>query len=150
MTKVLEGSKAAEMMNPYAADRDSKSHLICWQGWRVVLPRRWDAVKLEGDFAAGYALFADAARPRVGVRWSTPSRRKFDAKPAVMAALREEVGELAAREAKAFEMPGEQWESAMVYVEPTPPGRDIFAGYSKVSARILQVAYHAASAGAPA
>jgi hypothetical protein len=99
-------------------------------------------VKLEGDYAAGYALFADALRPRLGLRWSTPRKRKFDVAAAVAKAMREEVGQLAASEGKAFEMPG-AWDGSTLYIEPQPPGRDVWIGYSKTSGRLLQLAYHA-------
>jgi hypothetical protein len=116
---------------------------VCWQGWQIDLPRRWDPVKLEGDYAAGYALFADALRPRLGVRWSTPARRKFDAVVATKSALKQEVGQLAAEESKSFDMPAKSWDASTLYIEPAPPGRDVWVGYSRTSSRLLQVAYHA-------
>ncbi len=117
-----------------------KRRTVCWQGWQIELPRRWDPVKLEGDHSQGYALFADALRPRLGLRWQTP-KKKADPAKAVRHALRTEVGQLAADEATAVAMPG--WLSPLLYTEPQPPGRDVFSGFSDTSGRLLQVAYHA-------
>jgi hypothetical protein len=120
----------------------SNRRTILWQGWMLQLPRRWDAVKLEGDFALGHALFADASRPRLGLRWRL-LKKNADPEGAVIAALRAEVGQLAADEAKVIANGGELWESPVLYTEPKPPGRDVFVGYSYVSSRLLEVVYHA-------
>jgi hypothetical protein len=134
----------SESADPPSNHPTPKSHRVAWQGWQIDLPRRWDPVKLEGDYAAGYALFADALRPRLGLRWSTPrkGRRKFDVAAAVAKAMREEVGQLAASEGKAFKMPG-AWDGSTLYIEPQPPGRDVWIGYSETSSRLLELAYHA-------
>lgn len=143
---------------------------IIWQGWKLELPRRWDPVKLEGNHAQGHALFADTLRPRLGLRWQTPRQnRRFDPETAVQLAMRNEVGQLAADEARPMLEKGseaffananeekaydpffaarahatdEDWAAAMLYVEPDPPGRDVFCGFSEISGRLLQVAYHA-------
>jgi hypothetical protein len=105
------------------------------------LPRRWDAVKLEGDFALGHALFADAQRPRLGLRWQS-LRKNADATAAVIHALRAEVGQLAADEAKVISNGGELWQSPILYEEPKPPGRDVFVGFSSTSNRLLELVYH--------
>ncbi len=120
----------------------NKTRIVAWQGWRLEIPRRWDPVKLEGDHSEGHALFADTLRPRLGMRWQT-LRRKVDPAEAVQKALRTEVGQLAAAEAKPISPPGEDWQSPLLYVEPKPPGRDVFSTYSEVSGRLLQVVYHA-------
>jgi len=122
------------------------TRLIAWQGWKLELPRRWDPVKLEGDHANGFALFADTLRPRLGLRWQTPKRKSgFDSHSAVRLALRDEVGQLAATEATQFpvEEDGDCWQSPLLYTEPEPPGRDVFSVYSRTSHRLLQIAYHA-------
>ncbi len=120
-----------------------KRRTVCWQGWKFQIPRRWDPVKLEGDYQDGHALFADALRPRLGLRWQTPRKRKLDPEEAVRNALRGEVGQLAADEAKPAAMRDPAWRNSLIYVEPEPPGRDLFSGFSYVSERLLQVAYHA-------
>jgi hypothetical protein len=121
-----------------------RTRTVAWQGWRLSMPRRWDAVKLEGDHSAGYALFADSVRPRLGIRWQTPrrprGRRGFDSAAAVKAALRAEVGQLAADEAGPVRS---AWADSLLYVEPDPPGRDVFSAFSPVSGRLVQIAYHA-------
>jgi hypothetical protein len=119
-----------------------KRRTICWQGWKLEIPRRWDPVKLEGDHTEGYALFADTLRPRLGLRWQTP-KKKTDPAKAVVAAMKNEVGQLAADEAQAIALPGDTWQSPLLYIEPKPPGRDVFSVYSQTSKRLLQIAYHA-------
>jgi hypothetical protein len=119
-----------------------KRRIVCWQGWRIEIPRRWDPIKLEGDHTEGYALFADALRPRLGLRWQSP-RKKTDAAQGVKLALRGEVGQLAADEAEPFALPGDGWQSSLLYTEPEPPGRDVFSGLSTATGRLLQIAYHA-------
>jgi hypothetical protein len=116
--------------------------IICWQGWKLAIPRRWDPVKLEGDHAQGYALFADALRPRLGLRWQTLKKR---AQPidAVKLAMKNEVGQLAAAEAKPLWSMQSHWQSPLLFAEPQPPGRDVFSVHSTVSNRLLQLAYHA-------
>jgi hypothetical protein len=113
---------------------------VAWQGWRIDLPRRWDPVKLDGDTSAGHALFADTLRPRLGLRWQTPRRRRFDAAAAVHRTLIDEVGQLAAAEAHPWSPPAGEWTSPLLYVEPDPPGRDVWVGYSPTSGRLLSVA----------
>jgi hypothetical protein len=124
-----------------AATIRSKSHRICWQGWHLLLPRRWDPVKLEGDHAAGYALFADSLRPRLGLRWSTPKKRGLHATRAVEALLRQEISRAGVEAAKPFDM-GECWSASMLYTDPRVPGRDLWVGFSPISGRLLQIAYH--------
>src|SRR5262245_37495785 len=96
---------------------------VAWQGWKLELPPRWGQTKLEGTYDAGYALFADLHRPRLGIKWGTLGKNKsFDPKKA----LRDEVGQLAADEAKDLAMPGKGWASSMLYLDPEPPGRDVW------------------------
>ena len=116
------------------------TRFVAWQGWRVEMPRRWDPVKLDGDAAAGHALFADALRPRLGLRWQTPRPRRFDAAAAVQRTMVDEVGRLAAAEARPWSPPTGEWRSPLLYVEPDPPGRDVWVGYSPTSGRLLSVA----------
>jgi hypothetical protein len=115
---------------------------VSWQGWRLEMPRRWDPVKLEGDHSQGYALFADAVRPRLGLRWQTP-RKKVERNKAAQLAMKQEIGQLAADEAVPCAVVGTDWQSPLLYTEPQPPGRDVFSAYSNISGRLLQVAYHA-------
>jgi hypothetical protein len=116
--------------------------LIAWQGWKLEIPHRWDPVKLEGDAAEGYALFADTLRPRLGLRWQT-LKKKSDPAKAVQLAMKNEVGTLAAEEARLIAPDNESWKSQHLFIEPDPPGRDVYSVYSQVSNRLLQVAYHA-------
>jgi hypothetical protein len=115
---------------------------ICWQGWKLQIPRRWDPVKLEGNHSEGYALFADALRPRLGLRWQT-QKKNTDPATAVKTALKNEVGQLAAGEATPLWSLDQAWQTPLLYIEPQPPGRDVFSAASLISNRLLQVAYHA-------
>jgi hypothetical protein len=117
--------------------------IVSWQGWHIEIPRRWDPVKLEGDHAQGHALFADTVRPRLGLRWQTPRKSGGDPSDAVESALKAEVGLLASKEARPVPLEPQLWQSPLLYVEPQPPGRDVFCGFSTVSGRLLQLAYHA-------
>lgn len=116
--------------------------VIAWQGLRLTVPARWSPVKVEGDYAAGYALLADLHRPRLGLRWSTPRTRKLDVAAVVKKRLLEEVGMLAAEEARPLHK-SEEWTGGMVYIEPEPPGRDVWIGYSRRSRRVVEVIHHA-------
>jgi len=120
----------------------NKNRTVAWQGWHIEIPRRWDPVKLEGDHSEGYALFADAVRPRLGLRWQT-LKRTIEPANAVEKAMRTEVGQLAAAEAKRCPHLDASWQSPLLYVEPEPPGRDVFSAFSDISGRLLQVVYHA-------
>jgi len=117
---------------------------FAWQAWQLELPPRWDPVKLEGDFDSGLALITDTHGPRLGLRWKKePRRKRFDPAALVRRAMREEVGVLAAEEAKPFAMPCDGWLQCKLYEDPEPPGRDVWVGYSGRSDRLLQIAYHA-------
>jgi hypothetical protein len=120
----------------------TNTRTVAWQGWNLEIPRRWDPVKLEGDHSQGYALFADAVRPRLGLRWQTLKRRS-DPATAAQKAMQTEVGQLAAAEARPFPHLNASWQSPLLYVEPEPPGRDVFSTCSDISGRLLQVVYHA-------
>lgn len=115
--------------------------IVAWQGWRIEVPDRWSPVKIEGDADAGYLLMADLHRPRLGIRWRKQSGKRFDAEKVAKRTMREEVGELEAEKALAHEM--ENWQAALLYQDPDPPGRDVLVGYSPASSRLFQVVYHA-------
>ncbi|CAN5613714.1 hypothetical protein BH10PLA1_BH10PLA1_02390 [soil metagenome] len=115
---------------------------LAWHGWRIDLPERWSPVKLDGDAARGMILLADLHRPRLGVRWNT-LKASADVAAAVDRAMRDEVGELAAKEAVTFLPPGENWTSGKLYIEPNPPGRDVWIGFSRVTRRMFQIVHHA-------
>jgi hypothetical protein len=126
-------------MAPIAAQRQT---VLCWQGWRLDLPDRWDPAKLSGDADAGTILLADLHRPRLGVRWQT-LKAKANVEKAVDRAMREEVGQLAALETTPANPPGENWHAGRLYIEPDPPGRDVWIGYSRTTRRLFQIVHHA-------
>jgi hypothetical protein len=121
--------------------------VVAWHGWTFVVPDDWSPVKLEGDAAAGYALLADLERPRLGVRWATPPKKRAaaDAEKLVRQAMRREVGQLAAEEAKPFTPPGgaSAWSHGVLYLEADPPGRDVWIAASAASGRVVEIVHHA-------
>ncbi len=105
------------------------------------IPKRWNPVKLEGDFDEGFILLADMQRPRLGLRWAGSRKVGRDSLAWVNKSMRQEVGQLAAGEAADFAMP--DWNASRIYIEPKPPGRDVWMGVSRVSGRGMQVIHHA-------
>lgn len=129
-----------------AATTHTRTHVdasFAWQGWSLKLPGRWNPVKLEGDYARGYVLITDMDRPRLAMRWSTVTMRSFDAHAWAKRAMREEVGQLAADEARAIDMADTNWTAPLLYTEPKPPGRDVWVARSAASGRLVEVVYHA-------
>jgi hypothetical protein len=106
------------------------------------LPARWDPVKLEGDADKGMILLADLHRPRLGVRWLKLGK-KADIGKSARKSLLAEVGQLAAAEATETAPPGDNWSEGRLYIEPDPPGRDVWVGYSKATGRMFEVVHHA-------
>jgi hypothetical protein len=102
----------------------------------VSLPRSWNPIKLEGDYAKGSAIFADMDRQRLALRWDTPRGKRFDAQRWLQQALRNEVGSLASAQAKPAD-------ASLLYVDPEPPGRDVFVSHSGISNRIIEILHHA-------
>ena len=86
------------------------------------------------------ALFGDLHRPRLGLRWLRLPRKK---KPQdfIGDLMRQEVGAMASLEAKPFPLDG--FEAGILYLEPEPPGRDVWIAYNSLSQRILILIYHA-------
>jgi hypothetical protein len=123
--------------------------LFAWQGWKMQIPHRWNPVRLEGDYDEGYALIADLQYPRLGIRWKSAGKRKFDPEAWGKLAIAKESGVLAANESQplptrhvAGEFAG-KYEGGRLYTEPKPPGRDIWVAVSPTSGRTVQVVYHA-------
>lgn len=116
--------------------------LVAWHGWSLQVPPRWNPVKVEGDRQTGYMLLADLHRPRLGIRWRSV-KGPVDVQRWAHEALRAEVGLLAASEAKDHPLPTDRWEGSKLYIEPDPPGRDVWVARSRVSGRLVQVIHHA-------
>jgi hypothetical protein len=140
----MRGSMSATAhASPAPPGRSAKEPaIVAWQGWRLSLPPRWNPVKLEGDRQQGFALFADMYQPRLGMQWQTPGRRRFDADKWAQRAMRDEVGKLAADQAKPHPMPDDVWAGSLLYLEEDPPGRDVWVGYSKLTGRALKLTRH--------
>ncbi len=122
------------------AGRGTGCRDLCWQGWRFSLPADWGPVKIEGDRRAGSMIIADLHDSRLAVRWSTPRKKYFDAAAWAMQAMTGEVGKLAADASRTF-APGGAWTVGRLFVEPEPPGRDVWVGHSIVSGRLMQISY---------
>ena len=116
--------------------------IIVWQALSIEISHRWSPIKLEGDFAQGYLLLADLHRPRLGLRWHSPKAKNLDIQATIDRQMLDEVGVLAAKEATAF-VPSAAFTFGKIYIEPQPPGRDIWIGYSPASKRIIEVVHHA-------
>ena len=121
----------------------SREKVFAWQNFKLVLPDSWNPVKLEGDYKAGYALLADLTRPRLGMRWSTPTKKSFDPTDWAKQAMIEQVGETEAKRAKFWDRsPG--FEAARFYASQETPGDDVWVGYSSLTNRCVQLVYKAA------
>jgi hypothetical protein len=115
---------------------------LVWQGWRIDVPPRWDPIKLEGSYDEGYAALADLLQQRLGIRWKKLGGKRFDPQQWALQMMRQEVGMLAAEEARPVPEPPEgQWSISLLYTEPDPPGRDIWIGYSERTQRGIVLAY---------
>lgn len=125
--------------------RDPDTHLVAWEGWSVRVPVQWNPVRIDlNHWPDGTLLLADLHDAKLGLRWSTLVQRK-DPAAAVDRVLRDEIGQLAAAEAvDARDVHPGLWTAAKLYVDPDPPGRDVFVGHSKQSGRLLRVVHHAA------
>lgn len=129
--------------HPNHARASANRQRVVWQGWRIDLPIRWNPVKLEGTFEEGYALFADLHRARLGIRWSRNRRVGKDPASWIKRTMRDEVGQLAADEAQPYTKADAAFVDSLLYLEPEPPGRDVWIAYSRCSDRLIQVIHHA-------
>lgn len=127
-------------LNPQSAIRNRQSLCVAWQGVQLVVPADWSPVKIEGDFDRGFLSMADLDRERVGLRWQTIGKRSDPVK-LVDGAMRNEVGKLAFDES--IDVSGGDWTVARLYVEPDPPGRDVWVGFCGRTRRLVQVVYQA-------
>jgi hypothetical protein len=87
-------------------------------------------------------MIADLHRPRLGMRW-LKAAKKFDADKWAQKALRQEVGQLAAAEARSFQLPEGSWKASSLYNDPDPPGRDVWVAYNPISSRCIELVHHA-------
>ena len=116
---------------------------FAWHGWSMALPREWNPVRIEGGWRGGFVLFADLHRPRLGLRWGVVGGKRVDANVWTRSAMRDEIGIIAAREARALASPDGRFEASIIYPDPDPPGRDVWAGFSRASGRGVELIYHA-------
>lgn len=135
-------NRKSQTANRKSAPGDRQS--IVWHGFELLVPEDWNPIKVDGDRDRGFLLLADMTEPKIGLRWRNPGRRRFDADQWARRALVEEVGKLAADEARMFTpKPADAWRGGRIYIEPEPPGRDVFVGQSTVSGRLVELIYHA-------
>jgi hypothetical protein len=116
---------------------------FAWHGWSLSLPAEWNPVRIEGGWRSGFVLFADLHRPRLGLRWGVVGGKRVDANVWTRSAMRDEVGVIAAREARALPCDGDRFDGSIVYPDPDPPGRDVWAGFSRATGRGVELIYHA-------
>lgn len=145
--------------------------LLSWHGWQLALPEDWSPVKIEGDWNKGSILIADFHATRLALRWQSAPKRKFDAPAWTEQAIRNEVGELMLKESvehvpsgskdesggmkdehgkassslslhpSSFSLHPSSFSTGRLFVEPDPPGRDVWVGQSSVSNRLIEVVY---------
>ena len=114
--------------------------LLSWHGWQFALPQDWNPVKIEGDWHKGSLVIADFHATRLAVRWQAASGRKFDAPRWTQQAIAAEVGQLMLAQSTPF-VPGKGFSVGRLFVEPQPPGRDVWVGQSTVTNRLIEIVY---------
>lgn len=117
--------------------------VFAWQGWQLEMPRHWSPLRLEGSYDEGYAMVADLHRPRFALRWKRAGKR-LDAPAWTRKTMGAEIGRLANEEAVEYVSGvSTDWAGGRLYIEPKPPGRDVWVALSKVSERTVEFVYHA-------
>src|SRR6185503_17252832 len=101
----------------------------------------WNPAKIQGDYDSGEILIADLERARLGVRWKLAKSKKHEPAELARRALKDEVGALAADEARALAIKSPDIAASLLYIDPKPPGRDVWTGFSRTSNRLIQVVY---------
>lgn len=124
---------------------------LAWNGWTFALPDEWSPVKIEGDWNKGSILIADFHSTRLAIRWQAVPRKKFNAQKWAQQAIASEVGQLMLKQSvehvpshsPSRRDTGTQgaFSVGRLFVEPEPPGRDVWVGHSSVSNRLLEVVY---------
>ena len=117
--------------------------VFAWQGWRLEMPRHWSPLRLEGNYDEGSAMVADLHRPRFALRWKRAGKR-LNAVTWTRKTMNAEIGRLASDEATDFACGNAaDWSGGRLYIEPKPPGRDVWIALSNVSGRTVEFVYHA-------
>ncbi len=117
------------------------TNIIAWQGLRLDVPGAWNPVRIDGKWEKGYILLADLERARLGIRWRAVKPGGITSR--IRAAMLDEVGQLATDEAVGHPLPAAGFEHGLLYLEPEPPGRDVWVGYSRTTERLVQFIHHA-------
>lgn len=115
--------------------------LLAWQGWSLDVPADWNPVRIEGGWRSGFVLLADLHKPRLGLRWGAADGKRFSPEIWARSAIRDEVGVIAAKEARPLACG--PFEASIHFPEPQPPGRDVWVGFSRASGRGAELIYHA-------
>ncbi len=117
------------------------SQLLAWHGWNLAVPDTWNPVKVDGTWDQGLMLLADMHQAKLGLRWRRAKRG--DPEKWADRALKDEVGNLAAKQAAGFAMPeSTDWKVSKLYADTDPPGRDVWVGWSNQSSRVLEIVHH--------
>lgn len=119
-------------------------------------------MKIEGDWNKGSILIADFHATRLALRWQAAPKRKFDPDAWTKQAIRHEVGELMLKESvehtpgkdeggrrkdergktpSSLSLHPSSFSTGRLFVEPDPPGRDVWVGQSSVSNRLIEIVY---------
>ncbi len=118
---------------------------LSWHGLSLALPDDCGPVKIEGDASKGAVLIADLRSPRIGLRWTTLSKRA-DPEKLVRGAMLAEIGKLATEESVEHDRSG-AFTHGLLYTEKDPPGRDVFVGFSPATRRVVEVVLHVRAVG---
>lgn len=97
-------------------------------------------MKIEGDWTKGSILIADFHATRLAIRWQAAPKRRFDSKKWTQSAIASEVGQLMLKESKEH-VPSDVFSVGRLFIEPEPPGRDVWVGQSRASNRLLEIVY---------
>lgn len=117
--------------------------LLAWHGLALSLPDDWSPVKIDGDALKGSIIIADLHASRLAVRWQTIKRpERFDADAWARSAIAAEVGQLMLEQSKPL-MPdaADEWSGGRLFVEPEPPGRDVWVGFHRPTSRAVEIVH---------
>lgn len=121
----------------------SNYQLLAWHGLALPLPEDWSPVKIDGDGAKGSIVIADLHASRLAIRWQTIKRpARFDAEAWARSAIVAEVGQLMLEKSTPFAPDAaDEWAGGRLFVEPEPPGRDVWVGFHRPSSRAVEVVH---------
>lgn len=116
---------------------------LAWHGLSLPLPDDWSPVKIEGDAAKGAMIVADLHASRLAIRWQTVRRPdRFDADQWSRGAIAAEVGQLMLEKSTPLTPDlADGWSGGRLFLEPEPPGRDVWVGFHRPSGRAVEIVH---------